>query len=263
MMEPMHTYDELDKYDEARSSTEVDESLMGDEKPWHKQQPHQPLARRSIRSKIISALWSLRWVVDTLLLLAILGLLVRDQLRKPEVNQWDFGGDFTGVGPRCRIAHYLSTYSFICGLGQEILAPRLLTERLYYVVSQKIVKFEMDPSYAPTNSSEFFTDEVLEKWNELMPVGMGFVWVNDTHKYHDLPTPIDWPDKTVFTTSVTHQLHCLVSISLFISLPFSYFVITSLYVLRLTTDERRNVIPFTVCHRPDLLRPQGQSSDPG
>ncbi|KAK4210916.1 hypothetical protein QBC37DRAFT_291445 [Rhypophila decipiens] len=178
-MEPMHTYeslDELDKYEEARSSTEVDESLMGDEKQWHKQQPHQQSGSRSMRSRIMSVLWSARWFVDTLLLLAILGLLVRDQMRKPEVNQWDFGGDFTGVGPR---------------------------------FSQKIVKFEMDQSYAPTNSSEFFTDEVLDRWNNLMPVGMGFVWVNDTHKYHDLPTPIDWPDKTVFTTSVTHQLHCL------------------------------------------------------
>ncbi|KAM7196215.1 protein of unknown function (DUF3328) domain containing protein [Rhypophila sp. PSN 637] len=178
-MEPMHTYeslDELDKYEEGRSSTEVDESLMGDEKPWHKQHPHQQSGSRSMRSRIIPVLWSARWFVDTLLLLAILGLLVRDQMRKPEVNQWDFGGDFTGVGPR---------------------------------FSQKIVKFEMDQSYAPTNSSEFFTDEVLDKWNNLMPVGMGFVWVNDTHKYHDLPTPIDWPDKTVFTTSVTHQLHCL------------------------------------------------------
>lgn len=72
----------------------------------------------------------------------------------------------------------------------------------------------MDQSYAPTNSSEFFTDEVLEKWNDLMPIGMGFVWVNDTHKYHDLPTPVEWPDKTVFTTSVTHQLHCLVGLML-------------------------------------------------
>lgn len=105
MMEPTHTYeslDELDKYDEARSSTEVDESLMGDEKPWHKQQPHQQPARRSKRKRIISALWSTRWAADTLLLLAIFGLLLRDQLRKPDVNQWDFGGDFTGVGPRCR-----------------------------------------------------------------------------------------------------------------------------------------------------------------
>lgn len=90
----------------------------------------------------------------------------------------------------------------------------------------------MDQSYAPDNTSEFFTEEVLQKWNHLMPStlpttiqfwlsvytnkilteGMGFVWVNDTHRYHDLPTPVDWPDKTVFTTSMTHQLHCLYAI---------------------------------------------------
>jgi hypothetical protein len=67
-------------------------------------------------------------------------------------------------------------------------------------------------SYAPMNTSEFFTDEVLNKWNKLMPKGMGFVWVNETHKYHDLPKPVDWPDKTVFTTSMTHQLHCLFAV---------------------------------------------------
>jgi hypothetical protein len=73
---------------------------------------------------------------------------------------------------------------------------------------------------------------VLNAWNELMPgmnrylltlvrsyfiintniVGMGFTWVNHTERYHDLPTPIRWPDKTVFTTSMTHQLHCLFAI---------------------------------------------------
>lgn len=37
------------------------------------------------------------------------------------------------------------------------------------IVSQKIVSFKSDQSYAPTNTSEFFTDEVLQKWNNLMP----------------------------------------------------------------------------------------------
>jgi hypothetical protein len=70
----------------------------------------------------------------------------------------------------------------------------------------------MDYKYARDNTSEFFTDEVLHAWNDLMPRGMGFVWVNDTEKYHDLPTPVEWDEgKTVFTTSMTHQLHCLVS----------------------------------------------------
>ena len=41
---------------------------------------------------------------------------------------------------------------------------------------------------------------------------MGFQEVKDpgNPKYHDMPTPIHWPDNmTVYTTSMTHQLHCL------------------------------------------------------
>ncbi|KAK0629492.1 hypothetical protein B0T17DRAFT_525637 [Bombardia bombarda] len=181
MMEPIHKYEDveqLDAHDDASlSNTEVDESLMGDEKQWYQ---HQQTRRPSSKTSKVRSLWrSYRWIIDTSLLLIILGLLARDQLRQPAVNKWDFGGDFTGVGP---------------------------------TFSQTITKFKSDQSYAPTNTSEFFTDEVLDKWNKLMPVGMGFVWVNETHKYHDLPTPIDWPDKTVFTTSMTHQLHCLFAI---------------------------------------------------
>lgn len=192
---------DLDRH--SSSSTEVDESLLGgnnnasssngkwkeghDELDRHlaRQQRAQQRRRRSLRACI--GTWA-RWGLDTVLLLAILGLVVRQQKMTSSSSTspssparlLDFGGDFTGVGPR---------------------------------VSQQITRFTSDPSYAPMNTSEFFTEPVLQKWNHLMPVGMGFVWVNDTHRYHDLPTPIDWPDKTVFTTSVTHQIHCLFTIA--------------------------------------------------
>lgn len=180
MMDSQTKYENvhLDDHDEAESHTEIEESLMGDEKKWHDPE-FQRLARQSKRSTSLSTLWSGRWFIDTILLLTILGLLIRQELRPPPENQWDFGGDFTGVAPR---------------------------------FSQQITTFKMDQKYAPDNTSEFFTDEVLRSWNQLMPKGMGFVWVNHTERYHDLPTPIDWPDKTVFTTSMTHQLHCLFAI---------------------------------------------------
>lgn len=41
---------------------------------------------------------------------------------------------------------------------------------------------------------------------------MGFQSIPDPSIYHDLPTPIVWPNQTVFTTSVTHQLHCLYAV---------------------------------------------------
>ncbi|EPE05444.1 hypothetical protein F503_02183 [Ophiostoma piceae UAMH 11346] len=203
-----------DRHSSSSSLTEVDEALLGDassntnnktrsagqwsgddEMDRHLAQKNRHgHRRRSLRASIVS--WG-RWALDTVLLLAILALLVKQQKSDSSssssrsgllqgakqaypADEWDFGGDFTGVGPR---------------------------------VSKQIVKFKSDQSYAPMNSSEFFTETTLQKWNQLMPVGMGFVWVNDTHRYHDLPTPIDWPDKTVFTTSVTHQIHCLYTIA--------------------------------------------------
>lgn len=90
-----------------RSSTEVEDSLMGDEKQWHDVELNRP-TRRTRRSKFIGALKSARWMIDTGLLLIILALLVRDQWRKPiseekDVNPWQFGQDLTGVGPKCRV----------------------------------------------------------------------------------------------------------------------------------------------------------------
>ncbi|KAI5860442.1 hypothetical protein GGS23DRAFT_614024 [Durotheca rogersii] len=194
----------VDDRDDARSSTEVEDSLMGDDhggKEWHDVEldgrsalAGLPRGRRTLRARLAAAAGTARWALDTALLLVILGLLLRDQARQPttaapqgaasslavgDVNPWQFGQDLTGVGPR---------------------------------FSQEITTFVRDESYAPNDTASFFTDEVLQRWNDLMPKGMGFVWVNDTSKYHDLPTPIMWPEKTVFTTSATHQLHCLFAI---------------------------------------------------
>lgn len=168
-------------HDDARSSTEVDESLLEFGKNWqNEEEPGRP-RRRTKERTCFPKLRSFRWVIDTALLIIILGLLIKDHRRQSgsQENKYETGGDFTGVHPD---------------------------------LPHKVLRFQSDSSYAPTNTSEFFTEEVLQKWNDLMPKGMGFVWVNETHKYHDLPNPIEWPEKTVFTTSWTHQLHCLYAI---------------------------------------------------
>jgi hypothetical protein len=187
---PKYATAPMDDRDDASSSTEVDESLMGDKEAggggWG---DLPPSSGRRRRSQLAQAWLSYRWLVDTALLLTILGLVLRGQHlqtttaaatpSQPLQQPLEIGGDFTGV-------------------RSEPFA-------------QQITTFKPDPSYAPTNTSEFFTEEVLDKWNALMPQGLGFVWVNDTHRYHDLPKPIEWPGRTVFTTSVTHHIHCLVS----------------------------------------------------
>ncbi|KUJ18803.1 uncharacterized protein LY89DRAFT_706441 [Mollisia scopiformis] len=161
---------QLDDHDDS-SITEVDESLMGDEK-------HMGYKRKSRRP----TWWSiLKGSLDTVLLLVIVALLLQYQSPKgtPKTSENEVGGDLTGVGP-----HF----------------------------SSQVTTFHINQTFAPYNTADFFKDEVLTAWNQLMPVGMGFQWVNDTHRYHDLPHPIMWPDKTVFTTSMTHQLHCLFAV---------------------------------------------------
>ncbi|KAI1869663.1 uncharacterized protein JN550_005644 [Neoarthrinium moseri] len=179
-----HKYENmaLDDRDD-RSSTEVESLMDGEGKVWHDVDLQRP-TRRSRTSRICGVLNSFRWLIDTTLLLIILGFVVRSYLREKPVNptDYDFLGDMTGVGPK---------------------------------FSQQITTFVNDEDYAPYNTSEFFKPEVLDRWNKLMPLGMGFQWVKEPEKYHDLPKPIEWgfddegKEMTVFTTSMTHQLHCL------------------------------------------------------
>jgi hypothetical protein len=47
----------------------------------------------------------------------------------------------------------------------------------------------------------------------IKPEGLGYVNVKDPRQYNNLPHPIhDYPNHTVYTTSLTHQLHCLYTI---------------------------------------------------
>lgn len=88
--------DDHDHDHSSRSSTEV-ESLMGDEKSWQVQQ----LERKSKRRTLGNILRSSRWMLDTTLLLIIVALLVRSEVKEPPIEQWQTSGDMTGVGPRC------------------------------------------------------------------------------------------------------------------------------------------------------------------
>lgn len=67
--------------------------------------------------------------------------------------------------------------------------------------------------YAPKNMTNFFTDETLAKWNTMMP-GMEFGHLSRLLvRILTLTVGTGYPsgDKTFYTTSMTHQLHCVVS----------------------------------------------------
>lgn len=101
-MSKQHKYENmaLDDRDD-RSSTEV-ESLMEETKQWHDVDLERPI-RRSRASRICAVLSSWRWLIDTALLLIILGFVVRSYYNEPVVRPYDFTGDVTGFGPKCKL----------------------------------------------------------------------------------------------------------------------------------------------------------------
>ncbi|KXX74465.1 hypothetical protein MMYC01_204469 [Madurella mycetomatis] len=133
--------------------------------------------RASRRESICSALTSIRSLLDTILLLVILGLVMDRQWRKSP--SFEMGGDITGFAPP---------------------------------ISQQIKTFVPDPMFIPENGSEFFTESVRSRWLSIVPRGLGYVQINDTTGYNNLPNPLRFYPESTFTTSATHQLHCLHSI---------------------------------------------------
>ncbi|KAK1999468.1 hypothetical protein LX36DRAFT_655441 [Colletotrichum falcatum] len=168
------TVSPADSYDDS-SATEVDESLMGDEKQqWHPIDLDHDLDARRRRqgpawARVKAALRRHRWLIDTLLLLTNIGLSLGlsllmyyqfEDFRFPaSVRQ--IGGDSSGAGPQFPI---------------------------------KIQKFDADYKYVPPNGTEFLSDATLDQWRSLLPAGAG--WKSEA-------------DGPFFTTTMTHQLHCI------------------------------------------------------
>lgn len=100
------------------------------------------------------ALPMVRWMIDAILLMTILLLLLRrnDHVRVIGDSAYEVGGDFTGVSPHCK--HFLlwNTLTF-----------------LTFQVSVEVKTFNVNQTFAPYNTTEFFKAEVLTAWNELMP----------------------------------------------------------------------------------------------
>jgi hypothetical protein len=94
---------QVDDHDDS-SITEVEESLMGDQKQMHLEEFHERYITKSKRITFLSILKQARWLLDIVLLLVIIGLLLRDQSQKANLktSEHEVGGDFTGVGPHCR-----------------------------------------------------------------------------------------------------------------------------------------------------------------
>lgn len=84
-----------------------------------------------------------------------------------------------------------------------------------FEVSQNITTFSPSTLYVPENASDFFSPATREAWLGLVPRGLGYVLVKSPEEYDKLPHQLTGPNyegRSIFTTSVTHQLHCLYAI---------------------------------------------------
>ncbi|KAF2852749.1 hypothetical protein T440DRAFT_466332 [Plenodomus tracheiphilus IPT5] len=162
-----------DSHSHSDSSTEI-----GD---WDPERDGDVSVRPPRRKTTWRRISAHRWILDTTLLLVILGLLV--EKRQPSYEKpttFELLGDVTSFMP-----------SF----------------------SQRMVRFRPEGIFAPEDAETFFGNETQEAWLGIVPAGLGYVNVKNASNYSNLPQPIhDYPSKSVFTTSVTHQLHCLYTI---------------------------------------------------
>lgn len=125
--------------------------------------------------------------------------------------------------------------------------------------------FSRDPGFVPENTSEFFSEDTRKRWLDIIPSmsrvsrylkllpvanlssleGLGYLEIKHPEKYDDLPTKLaTFDDQFVVTTSMTHQLHCLVS------LPFP---LSPTYTPCLLPSRTAAPTLFVVCHRGSVL----------
>ncbi|KAK5115945.1 hypothetical protein LTR62_000401 [Meristemomyces frigidus] len=75
--------------------------------------------------------------------------------------------------------------------------------------SRQIVTLKPEPRYVGDVTSPTFKNDTKHHWLALVPKGLGFVEIKNPEQYPALAAPYMKYNKTVYTTSVTHQLHCL------------------------------------------------------
>ncbi|KAF2102910.1 hypothetical protein NA57DRAFT_71895 [Rhizodiscina lignyota] len=149
-------------------------SWSGDEEDQLHRLQKKPTGSKRTR-QVCSIILSLRHALNTVLLLAILAFLVTSRYGDGR-GRLESSGDITGFAPTIR---------------------------------RQIRTFAYDSSFTPDDPADWFTNRVRQKWLDLVPKGLGYVRVDNPEDYDNLPTPLPEYDVPVFTTSVTHQLHCL------------------------------------------------------
>ncbi|KAF2712415.1 hypothetical protein K504DRAFT_480087 [Pleomassaria siparia CBS 279.74] len=183
---------------------------------------HQPCRTRTrtrrTRTRRRKGIWNrvmrYRWVFDTALLLVILGLLVDNRwskAKKQKGHRYELGGDITGFAPQ---------------------------------FSQQLTRFTPDHRFVPEPPSMFWSKGTQDAWLSIVPKGLGYLLIKSPELYTSLPQPLhDYsPNSTVYTTSMTHQLHCL------------YTILDAYNTLTMTRDPTLIKMPWHVNHCFEYMR---------
>ncbi|KZL66181.1 hypothetical protein CI238_09978 [Colletotrichum incanum] len=168
------------------SMTEVSVSLLSDDgEQWKRadiedgRQTTQP--SRCARTRSFFRRW--RWLVDTFMLFVIVGLLLerRGLPKTTRDKRLEPVGDLTGFAPE---------------------------------FTQQITTFHPTTDFVPDDPKKLFTNtSIQENWLSIVPKGLGYLVMEDPAAHDNLPVPLpEFAPRTVFTTSMTHQLHCLYAI---------------------------------------------------
>lgn len=86
-----------------QDDSSVDETLIDEEKHTDFYDRESREVNKSTCQRILAVLSSVRYLIDTVLLVIILILLLRrqDTHLLPKTSEHEVGGDFTGVSPHC------------------------------------------------------------------------------------------------------------------------------------------------------------------
>ncbi|WQF87788.1 Putative mycotoxin biosynthesis protein UstYa [Colletotrichum destructivum] len=170
------------------SMTEVSVSLLsedGGKQQWKRAdiEAGRPTTQPSRCTRICGFFQRWRGLVDTLMLFVIVGLLLerREMQPAPRDKRLEPVGDLTGFAPE---------------------------------FTQQITTFHPTTDFVPDDPKKLFTNaSIQENWLSIVPRGLGYVVMQDPAAHDNLPVPLpEFAPRTVFTTSMTHQLHCLYAI---------------------------------------------------
>jgi hypothetical protein len=123
------------------------------------------------------------------------------------------------------------------------------------------VTFKPDPVFAPENASDFWSPDTQQAWLDIVPgtppsdlpsstlvtnfstEGLGYVHIKEPSLHNNLPHPIhDYPNISVFTTSMTHQLHCI------------YTILDAYNTLKISGDPSLIKMPWHINHCFEYIR---------